>query len=150
MAELDRELLDRAVDREVELLQPARHLDGPALVAEIALDLADDRRRRVRRELDAALEIEAVDRLEQADRSDLDQIVERLAAVGELDREIAHEIEVRDDEFVAQPLVSSSVCPAPLRDRDEPQELRKKLTRPLAIRTRLVPFGHYRPEGRAS
>ena len=104
-AELDRELLDRAVDREVELLQPARHLDRPALVAKVALDLADDRRRRIGRELDAAFEIEAVDRLEQADRADLHEIVERLAAVRELHREIAHEIEVRDDELVAQPFV---------------------------------------------
>ena len=54
-------------------MQTARNLDGPALVAEIALDLADDRRRRVRRELDAALEIEAVDRLEQSDGADLNR-----------------------------------------------------------------------------
>ena len=88
--------------------KPARDLDGPALVAKIALDLADDRRRRVRREFDAALEIEAVDRLEQTDRSDLDQIVERLAAIGKLDREIAHQVEVRDDQVAAQPLVFAS------------------------------------------
>ena len=105
MPELDVELLDRAVDREVEFLQPARNLDGPALIAEIALDLADDRRRRVGRELDAALEIEAVDRFEQPDRADLDQIVERFAAIGELDRQVARQVEVRDDEFAAQPLV---------------------------------------------
>ena len=61
--------------------------------------------RGVGRELDAALEIEAVDRLEQPDRADLNQIVERLAAVGELDREEARQVEMRHDEFVAQPLV---------------------------------------------
>ena len=51
--------------REIEFLQAARNLDRPSFVAEIALDLADDRRRRIRREFDAAFEIEAVDRLEQ-------------------------------------------------------------------------------------
>ena len=39
--------------------------------------------RRVRRELHAAVEVEAVDRLDQPDRADLDQVVERLAAVAE-------------------------------------------------------------------
>ena len=84
-AERHRELFDCAVDAQVEFLQPARDLDGPALVAEVALDLADDRRGRVGRELDPAVEVETVDRLEQADGADLNQIVERFAAVGKLD-----------------------------------------------------------------
>jgi len=104
VAELDVELLDRAIDREVEFLQPARNLDRPAFIAEITLDLADDRRRRVRRELHAAFEIEAIDRLEQSDRTNLNQIVERFAAIRELDREIACQIEMRDDELVTQPI----------------------------------------------
>jgi hypothetical protein len=44
----------------------------------VALDLADDVGRRVRRELDATVDVEAVDRLDQADRADLDEIVELL------------------------------------------------------------------------
>ena len=47
---------------------------------EVAPDLADDRRHRVGRELDPALELEAVDRLDQPDRADLDEVVDRLAA----------------------------------------------------------------------
>ena len=100
VAVLDGEALDRAVDAEVQLLQPARHLDRPALVAEIALDLADDRRRGVGRKLDAAFEVEAVDRFEQSEHADLDQVVERFSAIRELDGEESHEVEVRDDEFV--------------------------------------------------
>src|SRR4051794_41462398 len=82
-AVLLRQLAGGLGEGELELLQSARDPDGPALVAEVPLDLTDDRRRRVRRELDAALEVEAVHGLDQADRRDLDQVVERLAAVAE-------------------------------------------------------------------
>src|SRR6266516_4067736 len=58
----------------VQLLQAARHPHRPALVAEVALDLADDVRRRVGRQLDPSVEVEAVDRLDQADRADLDEV----------------------------------------------------------------------------
>jgi len=47
----------------------------------VPLDLADDVRRRVGRQLDAPVEVEAVDRLDQADGADLDEILELLAAV---------------------------------------------------------------------
>src|SRR5439155_13076730 len=80
--ELYRELLDQPRELDVQLLQPARNAHRPALVAEVTLDLADDVRRRIRRQLDAALEVEAVDRLDQPDRADLDEIGELLAAVG--------------------------------------------------------------------
>jgi len=45
----------------------------------VALDLADDRRYRVRRELHATLDVEAFDRQHEPDRADLDEILERLA-----------------------------------------------------------------------
>ena len=61
-AELDNLILDDLRELDVELLEAARARDGPALVAEVPLDLADDVRRRVRRELDAAVDVEAVDR----------------------------------------------------------------------------------------
>src|SRR5215469_11979713 len=98
-AKFERERFDRAIDGEVELLQAARHFDRPALVAEVTLDLADDRRRRIRRELDAAFVIEAVDSFDEADGADLDEVIDRLAAVAETDGEISHEIEMRDDEL---------------------------------------------------
>src|SRR5207253_2816644 len=80
-AELNGELLDEPRELDVQLLQAARDAHRPALVAEVALDLADDVRRRVRRQLDAAVEVEAIDRLDQPDRPDLDEIFELFAAV---------------------------------------------------------------------
>src|SRR5207248_3043911 len=80
-AELDGQLLDQPRDLDVQLLQSAGHANRPALVAEMTLDLADDVRSRVGGQLDAAVEVEPVDRLDQADRADLDEIVELLAPV---------------------------------------------------------------------
>src|SRR5207253_1208631 len=85
------QLLDEPRELDVELLQAARHTHRPALVAEVALDLADDVRRRIRRQLDAALEVETVDRLDQSDRADLDEILQLLAAVRVPPRERADE-----------------------------------------------------------
>src|SRR5215217_1811193 len=101
-AELDGELLDELRELHVQLLQPARYAHRPAAVAEVALDLADDVRRRVCRQLDAAVEVEAVDRLDEADRADLHQIVELLAAVAVAPRERADERHVLLDELLAR------------------------------------------------
>src|SRR5207253_2154394 len=98
--ELHGELLDEPRELDVELLQSTRHAHRPALVAEVPLDLADDVRRRVRRQLDAALEVETVDRLDQADGSDLDQILELLAAVRIAPREGANERHVLLDQLL--------------------------------------------------
>ena len=79
---------DGLVDLQRELLQVARHADRPRAVAEVALELAEDRRHGVARERDLARGVEAVDRLDQAERGDLDEVVERLVgalvAAGEL------------------------------------------------------------------
>ena len=85
--ELDGELLDQPRELDVQLLEPARDAHRPAAVAEVPLDLTDDVRRRVSRQLHPALDVEPVDRLDQADRADLDQVVELLAAVGVAPRE---------------------------------------------------------------
>ena len=66
--EVGRRGLDRARQAEAQLLHAPRDVQRPGAVAEVALDLADDRRHRVRRELDAALGVEALDR-EQRGRS---------------------------------------------------------------------------------
>jgi hypothetical protein len=47
----------------------------------VPLDLADDVRRRVGRELDAAVDVEAVDRLDKPDAADLHEVLELFAAV---------------------------------------------------------------------
>ncbi len=66
----------------------------------MALDLADDVRRRVGRQLDAAVDVEAIDRLDQADAADLDEIVELLAAVGIAPGERADEGQVLLDQLL--------------------------------------------------
>src|SRR5207245_8628866 len=53
-AELYGQLLEQARQLDVQLLQPARHAHRPAAVAEVPLDLPDDVRRRIGRQLDAA------------------------------------------------------------------------------------------------
>jgi hypothetical protein len=78
---LHRQVLDEVRQADVELLEAARDADRPALVAEVPLDLPDDVRRRVRRELDAPIDVKAVDRLDEADAAHLDEILELLAAV---------------------------------------------------------------------
>jgi hypothetical protein len=67
----------------------------------VAPDLAEDRGRGEAGELEAPLGLEAVDGLDQADRADLDQIVEGLPAVGVAAREAADQGEVLDDETLA-------------------------------------------------
>ena len=79
--QLDRQPLQELREPDVELLEPAGNADRPALVPEVPLDLPDDVRGRVGGELDAAVDVEAVDRLDQADRAHLDEVLELLAAV---------------------------------------------------------------------
>ena len=111
---------------EVKLLQSAGHANGPSLVPEVSLQLAHDRRSRVRRELDLALEIETVDRFQQPDGADLDQVLERLTSVAEAAREELDQADVLIDEplsvlgpllLVGGFLVRAEECPAPRRDR---------------------------------
>ena len=110
--QLGHELVDHLVEADVELLQAARHAHRPALVAEVALDLADDVGRRVGGELDAAAEVEAVDGLDEPDGADLDEIVEVLAARGVAARERAHQRQVHGDELLARLAVAVQVVAA--------------------------------------
>src|SRR3954468_16619317 len=92
-----RELAGRLGQRQLELLEAPRNADRPTLVPEMPLDLADDRRSGVGRELDTAFEVEPVDRLDQTDRGDLNQVVERLAAVAEAARQVLDQRQVHLD-----------------------------------------------------
>jgi hypothetical protein len=112
---------------EAQLLEPARDAHRPALVAEVPLDLADDRRRRVRGELHTAVRVEAVDRLDQPDRGDLGEVVERLAAVAEAACEMLHERQVHADQLIAQ----LRVLGAAIVQRAQFEE---HLARPAAVR----------------
>ena len=99
---LARQLGDRPVDLEGELLEVARHADGPRPVAEVALELAEDRRDGVAREGDVALGVEAVDRLDQAERRDLDEVLQRLLGALVATRELAGERQEALDQRLAR------------------------------------------------
>jgi hypothetical protein len=89
--ELARHIVGDTIDLHRQLLQVARNPHGPARVAEVALELADDRRHDERGERRLPPGVEAVDRLEQGERRHLHEVVELLAAAliaaGELARE---------------------------------------------------------------
>ena len=63
------------------VLVTARDADRAAAVSEVTLDLADDVRHRESRELDAARGLEPVDRLDEADGADLDEILQTFATM---------------------------------------------------------------------
>ncbi len=103
-AELDLHLLVDADHRLMQLLQAPRKPDRGSFVPEVALDLARDGERRKGRELIAEVGVEALDRLDQAEVPDLDDVVERLSAVGELAREKVDEVVVAVDQLRANPV----------------------------------------------
>jgi hypothetical protein len=100
-AELRGEAVDGLGELGVELLDVARDAHAPAAVAEVALDLARDVRGGEGGELDAALDVEAVDGLDEADGADLHEVVERLAAVGVPAGDVADERHHALDEHAA-------------------------------------------------
>src|SRR5207253_1979146 len=95
------QVADGLGQRELELLQAARHPDRPALVPEVPLDLAHDGGRGVGGELHAALQVEPVDRLDQPDRGDLGEVVQPLAAVPEPARKVLHQRQMQFDQVAA-------------------------------------------------
>ena len=72
------ELGDRPVDLQGEFLQVARDAYRPCAVAEVALDLAQDGRHREAREGEPAVEVEAVDGVDEAQARDLEEVIEGL------------------------------------------------------------------------
>ena len=77
-AQVGGQLGDLAIDPQRQLLQIARHPHRPRPIAEIALDLPQDRRHRITRERHIAAQIEPIDRLHQPQTRHLEQVVERL------------------------------------------------------------------------
>ena len=92
---------DRPVDLQRELLQVARDAHRPRPVAEVALDLAEDGRHGVAREGDLALEVEALDGVDEAQAGDLEEVVEGLVGALVAARELAGERQEALDERVA-------------------------------------------------
>ena len=72
------ELGDRPVDFQGKVLQVARDAYRPGAVAEVALDLAQDGRHREAREGEPAVEVEAVDGVDEAQARDLEEVIEGL------------------------------------------------------------------------
>src|SRR5262245_47985617 len=97
--------LDRAREADAELLHPARHVQRPRAIAEVPLDLADDRGDGVRRELDAPRRVEPLDREEEPDGADLDEVLLRLAPAGVARRQAPHERHVPVHELVPRLVV---------------------------------------------
>src|SRR5450631_1415056 len=83
------------------LLGPSRDVHGPTGIAEIALELAQDRWDGEGGERQAAAGVEAVDRLDQAEGRDLDQVLERLAGVAVAAGEALGQREVLRRQLVA-------------------------------------------------
>src|SRR5439155_13314614 len=92
------------------LLQPPRESDGGALVAEVPLDLARNRQGGERCELVAQVGVESLDRLDQAEVADLDDVVQRFAAVLELPCEEVDEVVIGVDELGADAVALGLVC----------------------------------------
>ena len=84
-------VLATSIDPDRHLLQVARDADRPALVAEVTLELAQDRGHRERGEGGRPVRLEPVDRLQQAQRGDLHEVVQRLAATLVAPRKLARE-----------------------------------------------------------
>ena len=91
-------------ERRLEFLRPPGHVYQPSGVAEIPLDLSENRRRRVGGKLQAAVGIEAINGLQQSDRADLHQVGHWLVATAEPAGEVLHERHVHLDELVSQHL----------------------------------------------
>ena len=78
--ELERELLDGPLHGEGTIFVGARDVHGPAEVAEVVLQLTDDRGYGKCRERRPSFWVKAVDRVQQSDARDLGEVVKRLGA----------------------------------------------------------------------
>ena len=104
--ELVAELGDRVLDLADALLQAARHAQGPDAVAEVAAQLAEDRRPGEGGERHPALGVVALERRDEAEARDLDQVVARLDAAAVAHREAAGEGQEAAHELLARALVA--------------------------------------------
>ena len=100
-----RQLARRLLDAQRELLQVARRPHRPRLVAEMALDLAEHGRHREGGERDPPVGIEAVDRLQEAERRDLHDVLQRLGLAPVAHGDLAGESHEALDELLARVLV---------------------------------------------
>src|SRR3954469_938519 len=108
-------MFHRGVDLQHPLLQSAGNVDGPARVAEVALELPQDGGHGVAREGVAAASVEAVNRLQQREARNLDKVIERLPRMFITTRQAVGEREKSLDELFSRGDVSVlEACEEPL------------------------------------
>ena len=132
-----------ALDLGDALLQLARHPHRPAAVAEVALELTEDRRDGIARERHAALRVEAVERLDEPEARHLDEVVERLAIAAVARCEATRERHETLDQLLANHGVAPSGV-APQQDAFVDELLVGPGGRVFG---RLVGFGHEDVDG---
>ena len=96
-----RELVARARQPAAQLRETARQSHALAAVAQVTLDLAGDVRHGEGGQVEAALEIEAIDGVDQADRPDLHEVLVTLAAACVTACERLHEGQMELDQALA-------------------------------------------------
>ncbi len=104
--ELDGQGRDRLVHLGHAIVQAARHAHRPDAVAEVALELAEDRRRGKGGEGSSAVGFETVDRVDEAEARNLEEVVERLAGAAVTQRQVLREGEVAAHQLLAGGLVA--------------------------------------------
>src|SRR5207253_6695476 len=121
--QLDLHLLVDAYHRRVQLLEAPRKTDRGAFVAEVALDLARHRQGGEGRELVSQVGVESLDGLDQAEVADLDDVVQRLAAVLEFPSQEIDEVVVGVDELGADAIALGRVRGFLVEAMERPQLL---------------------------
>src|SRR5215203_773341 len=96
-------------------MQAAGDADGPDPVAEVALQLAEDRWRGEGGEGRAAIGIETVDRVDEAEARHLQQVVEGLAGPAIAQRQVFREGQVATNQLLANRRVAVLDEPGPER-----------------------------------
>ena len=151
-AELAAHVLAHAVDLDGELLEVARHAHRPALVTKVTLELAEDGGDGERGERRLARGVEALDGLQQPERGDLDQVVERLAGALVAARKLARERQEALDQRLAGRGIGLAVVAleqAPVLERTGDAILRARRTRLTIGRTRICSAGADCPPARS-
>lgn len=87
------------------ILEPARHVHGPAVIAEVPTHLAHHRGDGERQETAALFGVEAVDRIDQTQSGDLTQVLEVLTAPVIVARDVLRQRQAAFDDRVAMTLM---------------------------------------------
>jgi hypothetical protein len=100
------ELGDRRLDVADALLEAARHPQGPDAVAEVAAQLTEDGRAGEGGERDAAVGVESLQSSDEAERSDLDEVLGGLDAAAVTHRQAARKRQETPDDLLTCGLIA--------------------------------------------